>query len=157
MARKTLELTGQRFGKWTVLGRADVDSHKTWWACLCDCGNTQIVRGSNLTRGDTNMCRDCRARKRSDAMRLPDDSVTYKAVHIRLVRERGRASEFSCVECDEKAEQWAYQHGDSAELESPWRGQDGATRTVKFTPNLSAYEPMCRRCHTALDKTMARA
>jgi len=25
MARKTLELTGQRFGKWTVLGRADLD------------------------------------------------------------------------------------------------------------------------------------
>lgn len=42
------DLTGQRFGRLTVIMRAENIGKKTAWLCQCDCGNTKIVSGSNL-------------------------------------------------------------------------------------------------------------
>ncbi len=51
--------TGQRFGRWTVLGRAantrDGDP-RWWWYCRCACGTERAVRGTNLRRGVTRSC-----------------------------------------------------------------------------------------------------
>lgn len=52
-----IDLTGQRFGKLTVLERTkDVKSKNTYYICICDCGNQTIVRGSHLTNGTTKNC-----------------------------------------------------------------------------------------------------
>lgn len=51
------DLTGQRFGRLTVLhteGRNNQGKYK--WLCLCDCGNTTVVTGTYLTHGDTRSC-----------------------------------------------------------------------------------------------------
>lgn len=50
---KLIDLTGQRFGKLTVLNRAEdkvlPSGYKTvMWNCICDCGNTSVVSGKNL-------------------------------------------------------------------------------------------------------------
>lgn len=44
------DLTGQKFGHLTVIKRAPNKGKKVAWECLCDCGNTTIVAGNNLTR-----------------------------------------------------------------------------------------------------------
>ena len=44
------DLTGQKFGHLTVIKRAPNKGKKVTWECLCDCGNTTIVAGNNLTR-----------------------------------------------------------------------------------------------------------
>lgn len=49
------DLTGQRFGKLTVLERADdyisPSGHKmTRWLCKCDCGNQKIINSGSLKR-----------------------------------------------------------------------------------------------------------
>ena len=44
------DLTGKRFGHLTVIKRAPNKGSHVAWECLCDCGNTTIVRGNNLTR-----------------------------------------------------------------------------------------------------------
>lgn len=46
-----IDLTGKKFGRLTVIERcgSDKDS-KPMWKCLCDCGNTAIVRGYCLRR-----------------------------------------------------------------------------------------------------------
>lgn len=55
------DLTGKKFGRWTVLSRApDIVSpsgqHTTAWECLCDCGNKRIVRARSLINGDSQSC-----------------------------------------------------------------------------------------------------
>lgn len=56
-----IDLTGQKFGKLTVLGQCQ--SHVlpcggvlTKWRCICDCGNIAEVIGSSLKRGQTRSC-----------------------------------------------------------------------------------------------------
>lgn len=52
-----IDLTGQKFGKLTVIKRANViGNDKVMWLCQCDCGNTIIVQGNNLKNGHTNSC-----------------------------------------------------------------------------------------------------
>ena len=59
-----IDLTGKRFGKLVVLedtGRVErVGSNKAgyvhFYKCQCDCGNTVIVRGGNLTSGNSMSC-----------------------------------------------------------------------------------------------------
>ena len=63
---KRIDITGQKFGKLTVIGRAGtrysgLGKYKggqavTMWKCLCDCGNETNVRGDSLRRGDTQSC-----------------------------------------------------------------------------------------------------
>ena len=42
-SRKKLDLTGQRYGKLTVLRPAENVGVKTAWVCRCDCGSETIA------------------------------------------------------------------------------------------------------------------
>ena len=55
MAKK-LDLTGQRFGKLTVLRPAENIGDCTAWICQCDCGQETVVRTSKLRSGRTASC-----------------------------------------------------------------------------------------------------
>jgi hypothetical protein len=49
MSRILIDITGQRFGRLTVIQRAPYDAFKgTSWECLCDCGNRRTVFGPDL-------------------------------------------------------------------------------------------------------------
>lgn len=55
--RKIKDLTGQRFGRLTVLNCAGKNKHgHICWLCACDCGKTKVVTGSHLRSGDTISC-----------------------------------------------------------------------------------------------------
>src|SRR5579862_5632515 len=57
MPKKGPELAEQRFGRLTVIAKdGKVKQGKTTWLCLCDCGATKVVVGSNLTSGNTTSC-----------------------------------------------------------------------------------------------------
>lgn len=53
---KFVDLTGERFGRLTVIERAENKCGKVAWLCKCDCGNTNIVNAINLKNGKTNSC-----------------------------------------------------------------------------------------------------
>ena len=53
---KKLDLTGQRFGKLTVLRPAENIGAKTTWLCRCDCGQETVVITTNLRSGVTKGC-----------------------------------------------------------------------------------------------------
>ena len=54
---KLLDLTGNVFGKLTVVERRGSDKQgRSLWFCLCDCGNTIISKSRHLTKGDTKSC-----------------------------------------------------------------------------------------------------
>ena len=54
-------LSGKRFGRPVVINRATDNISKSgyktaMWNCVCDCGNTKIIRGKSLTAGVTKSC-----------------------------------------------------------------------------------------------------
>lgn len=53
---KLCDLTTQRFGSLTVLGKCPVKSNMTYWRCRCDCGKTVEVRRDHLISGNTVSC-----------------------------------------------------------------------------------------------------
>ena len=62
---KAKDLTGQRFGRWLVLGRAGSDATKqAVWRCKCNCGATRLVRAYPLRSGRSQSC-GCQSEKLS--------------------------------------------------------------------------------------------
>lgn len=55
-SRKKLDLTGQRFGKLTVIGPAKNIGKRTAWRCQCDCGGEAVVKTCHLRSGHTMSC-----------------------------------------------------------------------------------------------------
>lgn len=51
-----IDMTGQRFGKWYVLGFSHIQHHQAYWLCRCDCGNEVPVSGRSLRRGLSKGC-----------------------------------------------------------------------------------------------------
>lgn len=57
MGRKLIDLSGRRFGRLTVIRKAERHAEGTWkWECACDCGGSKVCRGYSLVRGDTRSC-----------------------------------------------------------------------------------------------------
>lgn len=56
------DLTGQRFGRYVVIGRAPSQPRRPRWWCRCDCGQTRDVRADTLTSGTSTQCRSCATR-----------------------------------------------------------------------------------------------
>lgn len=53
---KKLDLTGQRFGKLTVLAPAENVGSRTAWLCRCDCGKETVVTTLCLRDGRRTSC-----------------------------------------------------------------------------------------------------
>lgn len=52
---RSVDLTGQRFGKLYVEEKAHKDSNQ-YWKCICDCGNIIYPKTGNLRSGNTKSC-----------------------------------------------------------------------------------------------------
>lgn len=50
------DLTGQKFGRLTVIGIKPTETRKTYWICQCDCGNIKTVRSDSLQNGAIKSC-----------------------------------------------------------------------------------------------------
>jgi hypothetical protein len=51
-----IDLTGMRFGRFTVLGVSHSTEKNLYWKALCDCGNTRIHQGRLLRHGTVISC-----------------------------------------------------------------------------------------------------
>lgn len=58
MSTKLIDLTGQRFGRWTVLEKAPSRpmGSGAYWVCKCDCGNIKQVNSQILRNGRSQSC-----------------------------------------------------------------------------------------------------
>lgn len=54
-----IDLTGQKFGKLTVIERADNRGRHVYWKCKCDCGAIHEARSDGLRNGITLSCGRC--------------------------------------------------------------------------------------------------
>lgn len=48
------DITGQRFGRWVVIGMTNRRPSK--WLCKCDCGSQMVIPRGNLAGGKTKSC-----------------------------------------------------------------------------------------------------
>lgn len=60
----------------------------------------------------------------------------YQMVHQELRKTRGSATNYTCVDCPNQAQDWSYNQGGGG---------------LPFSTNLDDYEPRCRKCHSKLD------
>ena len=72
-SRKKLDLTGQRYGRLTVLGPAENIGTRTAWRCRCDCGQETVVKTCHLRTGHVSSC-GCMSVKRNPESAL---GLTY--------------------------------------------------------------------------------
>jgi hypothetical protein len=50
------EITGQKFGKFTVIRHVGSTGRGALWECRCECGNFRIIRGNELRSGKHDSC-----------------------------------------------------------------------------------------------------
>ena len=53
---RSIDLSGQKFNRLTVLFRVNGPNRKTMWLCLCECGNLIVVLASHLKNNHTKSC-----------------------------------------------------------------------------------------------------
>lgn len=63
----SIDLTDQKFGKWTVLYRTKAQNNGlSIWMCRCDCGTEKPVYATHLKRGNSNACTICNLKSGAD-------------------------------------------------------------------------------------------
>lgn len=55
-AHNRKDLSGQSFGKLTVISYSHTENKRALWKCICQCGNSHIAIGKYLICGDTKSC-----------------------------------------------------------------------------------------------------
>lgn len=82
------DLTGQKFGRLTVLEDVGRRSGEVLWRCACDCGNITNVIAYNLQGGNTQSC-GCYSKERTSKSRKID-LIGQKFGRLHVLEEGGR-------------------------------------------------------------------
>lgn len=124
---------GERYGQVVTVERVSTRR----WRCECDCGKEFIAVGSHLRAGVTKSCGHWRAEP---------DSNSYNAVHLRLGKVNGKASERECADCGAPATEWAYNRSGVDEVAAIRGGY-----RVTYSTDITQYDPCCGPCHYRRD------
>lgn len=81
MAKRLRDITGESFGRWTIIEYAGRGKHgEVEYKCRCTCGTEKVLRRSSLTSGNSRSC-GCLAREATKAR-----ETTHGASDTRLYR-----------------------------------------------------------------------
>lgn len=53
---RVIDITGEKYGRWTVLERVGKKGKDIAWKCVCECGRIGIVQGNSLRSGGSKSC-----------------------------------------------------------------------------------------------------
>lgn len=134
---QALNLTGNVYGRWSVVRRAANRGRFVYWLCRCECGNEKEVRTASLRNGDSTCC-GCVTRARTHGLRKTDE-YTIWANMIRRCTERTNLH-------------WQYYGGRGIQVCTRWRksfadfySDVGARPSKKYSldriDNNGNYEP----------------
>ena len=96
MAAKLIDLTGQKFGRLTVIKRAENKGKRVAWLCKCECGNEIVIIGSNLKNGSTKSC-GCYKKEMYD-------SEEFKKIHSDKMKELWKDEDFRKMQSNQMKE-----------------------------------------------------
>ena len=91
----TKDIAGSKFGMLTALKVVKVHN-RTYWECVCECGNSKVSRSDSLRSGKTNNCGCLTSSLISEANKLPaGDAHINLALHFYKKGARDRGLEFA--------------------------------------------------------------
>ena len=98
--KKIKDITGERFGRWLVVGFHELKNGKSYWKCVCDCGAKRIVDKSALNSGSSKSC-GCYNRERVKKSNLIDISGNRygKLVVLEYFGVKNKITKWKCI-CD---------------------------------------------------------
>ena len=141
-----IDLTGQTFGRLTVIKRADNKNKRTAWLCKCECGNELITTTDNLRSGDTQSC-GCYNKERTvqthqkHGLRYKKLYAVHQSIKARCYNKNNKQYKDyggrGIVVCDE----WLGEHG--AENFIKWSLSNGYANnlTIDRIDNDKGYSP----------------
>jgi hypothetical protein len=56
LLRRSMDLSGCRFGRWLCQKAGGVHNEDRYWECVCDCGTTRLVKAGSLVNGRSKSC-----------------------------------------------------------------------------------------------------
>jgi hypothetical protein len=65
---KRIDLAGQQFGRWKVIGFDGTRTERAYWICVCECGTESSVAGHKLRGGKSHGCNGCNPRRQTHGM-----------------------------------------------------------------------------------------
>ena len=156
---RAAELTGQKYGRWSVISRAPNSSKGTTrWNCVCECGTEGIVGGCGLTGGKSKSC-GCWNREVAVARHLthglrhvPEYSVWSKMRRRCAdprIHDYHRYGGRGITVCNEWAEDFSAFYRDMGPRPTP-------KHSIDRIDNNSGYRPDNRRWATAKEQAQTR-
>ena len=150
-----IDRTGQRFGHWIVISRANNIPRKSGsyvaWLCLCDCGNKVIIRGDSLACGQSTNCGCVRV--------LPDGEASFHGVvstYKANSKTRGINWELTNEQVKDITQQLCFYCGippaqnyrnDNGKGDYIYNGIDRIDSKIGYIP--SNVVPCCKKCNWA--------
>lgn len=151
MGRKAKNLTGQRFGRITIIKRVEdyispKGNHKSMWLGRCDCGNETIVDPVKLKRSHTQSCGCLKNEKARE--RLTKHGMSRTRIHQEWLEIKQRCLNSNCKDykdygergisiCDRWRNSFEAFYEDVSNL--PHFGEEGYT--LNRIDNNGNYEP----------------
>lgn len=83
-----VDITGRKFGRFTVIEYAETKNKKARWLCRCDCGTERVVCGSNLRTGESLSCGCLRDERVGNAHRTHGMSGSREHSIWRTIKDR---------------------------------------------------------------------
>jgi hypothetical protein len=122
MGRKALDLTGQRFNRLIAvrISKEKSDNHHTFWECICDCGNTIIVRKDSLLSGHAQSC-GCLLSERYELGYKRSKGMSNTRIYSIYL-----AMKYRC--CDSNAKAYPLYEGRGIKVCEEWLGDKGFFR-----------------------------
>ena len=102
------DMTGMKFGRLTVIERAENKGRRreACWLCKCECGNEIIVRGDSLRNGRTTSCGCYKDEMSSKKLKEKWQDEEYRQMQSDKMRELWKDEEFRQMQSNKAKEQW---------------------------------------------------
>lgn len=141
MARMA-DLTGQRFGRWTVISFSHKVKKNAYWNCICECGTSKYVHRSQLVHGKSKSCgclRDELASERAGTHRMTGTSfyLVWKNIRARCENETNNSFKYYGARGIKVCERWHIFENFHEDMWSSWR--EGMS--IERADNDKDYEP----------------
>lgn len=159
------DLTGKRFGRYTVTHRGkDTSYGEVRWCCVCDCGEHRLVQSLSLVNGSSKSCGCLMRELVKERMRGPKVHFTSisKKLSSRLANYKTRAVDFdeefgfSDAEFFDFCQKDCFYCGRSAEhFSPPINGIDRVNNAMGYSKENCV--PCCSQCNIAKNKHSAES